>query len=391
MARFVTAIAYGTLLFVSSIWPTDAQTPPRPTIDPMTPPVLAHMTRVSTFRASFGGMGDLFLKVVDTHLVWDETTKSLTGCFASEASREDRTKFVAIAAAWEEKRPNLFDFGSVPDYRTCSGSNTENIRVAFKREEENGRPKNHWSWVGRDAVKNSGTTLNINPDAIREEIGITFRFAVLHELGHALGLEHEHKNRNIRCYDKIIWPEALRTYHWLTLDAIKSMFSVLEDSRYASPRYDNASVMHYYIDPDMLQGGTSSPCYKTISDQLSDDDRKSPLELYPSDPQIAVAAFQSRIAKTNKMLAGIPLTGSQRVLLGQELTSALVLGKEGGANATFKLGPLREEEPAISKKLARENLFKGAGPAPDCTPSSLRAQATCSLGKNGSELQISVY
>lgn len=163
------------------------------------------------------------------------------------------------------------------------------IRISFSMD--NGS----WSFFGKDSAvqsyiktgnsnqfvrSNKGASMNFgwfNDKTSDEE----FRRTTLHEFGHALGLHHEHQNKN----QNIQWnEEAVYAYFakqgW---SREKTQQQVLtrygNNSEVSNGVYDPLSIMHYYYPPELVKGGTK-PRFNTV---LSANDKAIIEEMYPFD------------------------------------------------------------------------------------------------------------
>src|SRR5262249_48910421 len=112
---------------------------------------------------------------------------------------ELRRFFVETSLKWTTGTSLKFDFGSARDYRTCSASTGASIRVSFLAD-------GNWSFIGTDSLKFKDTTLNI--DAAHASDRKLLEELILHEVGHAIGFEHEHQSPQSKCEDEFDWPKV---------------------------------------------------------------------------------------------------------------------------------------------------------------------------------------
>lgn len=109
-----------------------------------------------------------------------------------------------------------------------------------------------WSMLGRGAEKYSKenkATMYLNlrgtvPDGMsREEMQ---RSTILHEFGHALGMEHEHQRPD----SGIIWNDAeLLEQYMQNYDRVRQCYRPIRDRRAMLMPYDPKSIMHYPVCP----------------------------------------------------------------------------------------------------------------------------------------------
>lgn len=135
--------------------------------------------------------------------------------------------------------------------------------------------------ASREAVR-AGTasmTLSwINPSRPPE----VWRQTVLHEFGHALGLEHEHQSpaADFRWNVAAIHADCARTQGWDREKTELNVLRRLSSSIYNHTVYDPASIMVYSFGPEWtLDGSSSSTNY-----ELSATDKQTIASLYPGLP-----------------------------------------------------------------------------------------------------------
>jgi hypothetical protein len=150
-----------------------------------------------------------------------------------------------------------FDFAAPADKRQ--------IRVTFDA-------KGNWSYVGRGnlSVAKSAPTMNLQnmqPDVI------------IHEMGHALGLQHEHNHPRANiAWDKVVVKREMAALGWSDADCETNIFAKYDD-RYVcvgSPNFDKHSIMIYPIPTRWTKNGFSA----TPSSNISEGDRKCLQGLY---------------------------------------------------------------------------------------------------------------
>ncbi|MEQ1922668.1 MAG: matrixin family metalloprotease [Pyrinomonadaceae bacterium] len=197
-----------------------------------------------------------------------------------------RSKVRQYAETWEE-------YGNIDFVFVQSGP--AEIRVSFTLD------KGSWSYFGKDSARQSQVKTPSGTQFVRDATGASmnfgwfndktpeteFRRTTLHEFGHALGLHHEHQNKN----QNIQWnEEAVYAYFakqgW---SREKTQSQVLKkygnDSEISNGVYDPLSIMHYYYPPELIKGGTKKPANSV----LSENDKAIIEEMYPFDEDAEIA------------------------------------------------------------------------------------------------------
>lgn len=138
------------------------------------------------------------------------------------------------------------------------------------------------SFVGTDALfapeHQHTLSLAIEPESPE------FELTVLHEFGHALGLQHEHLHPKANIpWDKPKVYEFYKThYEWTEDDVDRNLFALLEIDDLLHGPYDRDSIMHYKVINELTLGdwevGDNS--------RISKLDRRNMRKAYPK-PQPA--------------------------------------------------------------------------------------------------------
>lgn len=123
------------------------------------------------------------------------------------------------------------------------------IRILFN---ERGK---HDSYVGTDAnlIPQDSQTMNIGfmQDKYPEH---EYKRVILHEFGHAIGLEHEHQNPNVSIpWDKAaVYNYYAQTQGWDKVTVDNNILSPKQKVRYS--KYDSKSIMHYAVANELTIG-----------------------------------------------------------------------------------------------------------------------------------------
>ena len=133
------------------------------------------------------------------------------------------------------------------------------------------------SAIGRNSAAGTGASMVIG---FRDGNNADASGTILHEFGHALGLEHEHQHPNATLDFNLesIYQRAIKSDPTLTRDDVH--YNVVEKLHHASvitSPYDAESIMHYKFSSEELNGGNAVP----ERNELSKEDIRFMSKLYP--------------------------------------------------------------------------------------------------------------
>lgn len=229
--------------------------------------------------------------------------RRLTICFWSGSPQLRKRVTESMRKMWPlaeltDKRLT-YDAATFDNPPTCAAQPRQDIRVDFRKGD------GYWSWPGAISLKHA-RSMNLQGFTETSPQQVEFDHLVAHEMGHALGLGHEHQSPAApNCewnFDYI-----RENYAWESEDQMMAQFEKFEDFVYQNKRvyvfsnYDKLSVMHYSFPKGAFRRGERDPCFIAQNDVPSDQDKLALQVAY--GPSLRDIQARTRSAAPN-LLAG---------------------------------------------------------------------------------------
>ncbi|MEZ0003180.1 M12 family metallopeptidase [Sinorhizobium fredii] len=245
---------------------------------------LKTLEEISSYRKEFAAQaagqegGDELEGFVQEAFLWPNDTISV--CFFDGAP-EAHEQVVSLANLWTQGTSVRFAFGPEGARNRCDGRTRTDIRVSF-------RGRGYWSYVGVSAkyVKPQKQTLNLSGMGDGRPLTDGQKGTVLHEFGHALGLEHEHQSPVANCEAEFDWNYLYSSFGWSKEQVDRNMRKLLINQSRSGlilTEFDTQSIMLYSLPVEAFKLGQASSCYiSRKNNTLSEADLFTIQEAYPT-------------------------------------------------------------------------------------------------------------
>jgi hypothetical protein len=247
--------------------------------------------------------------------VWD-TSQPIKVCFFG-GSQNLRSQIAQVAMQWTTVGGYLpLDFGNIAAPRSC-GAEFVHIRVGFQY-------KGYWSTVGTDSINlasQAEQSMNFALYDVNPPPEPIFSRVVLHEFGHALGLQHEHQSYLAPCMNEFDW-NSIYTYlkgppNYWSIEQIDHNLKPLPDDGQndAGDAFDVKSIMLYSFPKNFYKpAADTTKCFTEGNNILSAGDVKAIVKYYPSNVADAQTIRSAALADYNQVVDKLNISDLEKSL-----------------------------------------------------------------------------
>ncbi|HEF4758485.1 TPA: peptidase M12 [Pseudomonas putida] len=146
----------------------------------------------------------------------------------------------------------------------------ENTETADIRISTDKSLNGHWSTIGTDALAMPANVPTMHFDLVNwAYTSHVWTGIILHEFGHALGLEHEHQHpdADIDWNTHSVYEECKKNEGWSQEKTHYNIFRKLKKSKSTSAPYDQKSIMHYCFSEKFIWNKKAIPFNYTLSEK----------------------------------------------------------------------------------------------------------------------------
>lgn len=243
--------------------------------------------------------------------------KWVNGTTLHYAFFENQPRFAHLAATEEQKKvfrdgvKAWTDLGIGLTFEEVKNRSEAELRIAFQKND------GHWSYIGRDVLGQGvdAVTLNLDPTA-----GNFNWQTAAHEIGHSMGLPHEHQNpkAGIVWNDEAVYEALAKPPNgWSRETTFHNIIRKINADSVQGSNWDKDSVMHYSFEAGLIDSPTE---YKTQplvpAGGLSSRDREWIRLFYPP----LTAAMEPELPLLTTKAIDVPPGGQINVVLKPKAT-----------------------------------------------------------------------
>lgn len=211
------------------------------------------------------------------HLIWPRDKRRLKVRFLNGDSKSKR-----VVKDTVREHYHAVPMGMRFEFLSSEDPGPSDIRISFIDSEVSS------CMVGRNAEKNPGKAsmwLNLDRGTLgirnRDDVRWWRQHDILHEFGHALGMEHEHTHPD--CNIKFDFNAILSGRYNGDAKKMHTNYDKISSKQVTLSAYDQHSIMHY---PVVTQDTTNGAKPVHPNNVLSDGDKKYLMRIYPAEANL---------------------------------------------------------------------------------------------------------